>query len=74
MILINETKESNEEVLKIRFFNKDEKKPTLFFSTKDKNKNHCRYKISGLLCDLILKKYRLYDIPLLKRKWFKEEK
>lgn len=39
----------------------------------DVTKNHCRYKISGALCDMILKKYRLYDIPLLKRKWFKEE-
>ena len=39
----------------------------------DITKNHFRYKICGLMANQIIEEYKKYEIPLLKRKWYKEE-
>lgn len=41
-------------------------------NTEDASKNHKRYKVCGNICNIVIKKYRKYDIPLLERKWSKE--
>jgi hypothetical protein len=41
-------------------------------NTEDATKNHKRYTVCGKICNIIINKYKKYDIPLLERKWSKE--